>query len=166
MLALVFKAGSNSYALDVRTIAEIVPSVPLQPIPHTPVYVAGLFNFRETPTPVIDLCRVLIGQPSRSRLSTRIILVHFTPKSRETHAVAATEKAATYLLGLLAESATEMRTFDAGQFKLPVVSTRDAPFLGNVSPLGADSASFIQLVRIEELLPEDLQKILFVEQAH
>ncbi len=149
MLTLIFSAGPNRYALDARKIAEIVPAVSLQPVPRAPEYVAGVFNFREAAVPVVDLCRLLNGTPGRMRLSTRIVLVHYTPKLAGS---------ASRLLGLMAESVTEMRSIDPTQLKAPVVSAPGAPYLGEIA---AAQKGFTQMLVIEEILPPELQEMLF-----
>ena len=164
MLFLLFQLGKDRYALDASRVVEVAPLLAMKRLPQAPKGVAGIFNYRGRPVPAVDLCEMATGAPASERLSTRIILVHFTPKNGRTGSAApADAKAPSYVLGLLAESVTEMQTFDAGQFKPPVVSTANAPFLGDIASSDTD-ARFVQLVRVEELLPAELQDVLFAEQ--
>ena len=67
----------------------------LRKIQHVPDYVAGVFNYRGSIVPVIDLCHLIQGTPCRLRFSTRIIMVNHTTKD------------GMHCLGLMAERVTE-----------------------------------------------------------
>ena len=96
MLLLLFHAGDNLYALDSSQVVEVIPMVVLRKIHHVPDYVAGVFNYRGTIVPVIDLCHLIQGTACLSRFSTRIIMVKYPAKDGEHHH-----------LGLMAERVTE-----------------------------------------------------------
>ena len=66
---------------------------------------AGLFNYRGAPVPVIDLSQLTLGRPAARRLSTRIVLVHYPDESGGTH-----------LLGLIAERATQTVRHEPSDF--------------------------------------------------
>ena len=61
-----FNSASDRYALDVRQIAEVLPLVDIKPIPQAPRGVAGIFNYRGAPVPVIDLSQLTLGRPART----------------------------------------------------------------------------------------------------
>src|SRR3979490_1767316 len=65
-------------------------------MPQTPPAVAGIFNYRGAPVPVIDVSQLTLGRPAERRLSTRIVLVHYPDADGQTP-----------LLGLIAERATQ-----------------------------------------------------------
>ena len=65
MLFLVFQLGPDRYALDAKRVAEVLPLVDIKSIPHAPNGIAGVFNYRGTPVPVIDLAQLTLGQPAR-----------------------------------------------------------------------------------------------------
>ena len=84
MLMLLFSLGQDRYAIESSQVVEVVSIVNLRKIPHTPDYVAGVFNYRGLIVPVIDLCSLTQGYPSHARFSTRIILVNY-PGADHTH---------------------------------------------------------------------------------
>jgi len=65
MLLLLFDVGSNRYGLEASEVIEVTPLVCLRAAPHTPAYVAGVFNYRGVVTPVIDLHALLGERPVR-----------------------------------------------------------------------------------------------------
>jgi purine-binding chemotaxis protein CheW len=58
-----FRVGSQEYAIDIMRVREIIPPVPLTPVPAAPAHVLGVFRLRDDVIPVIDLARRL-GLPS------------------------------------------------------------------------------------------------------
>src|SRR5688572_5758867 len=96
MLFLVFQLGADRFALDVATVAEVLPLVTIRPMPQAPLGVAGILNYRGAPVPVIDLSQLTMGRPAARRLNTRIVLVHYPDRH-----------GAPRLLGLIAEKASE-----------------------------------------------------------
>jgi chemotaxis-related protein WspB len=143
MLLIVFEAGAERFGLDVSRVREVLPVPTLRPLPSAPEYVAGLFDYHGTLVPVIDLSRLLMGQPARLLLSTRIVLVEYG----ETH-----------LLGLLAERATETVSCREEDCLPAGVTVTGAPYLG---PILNDKDGMIQRVTVEELLPESVRETLF-----
>src|SRR4029453_3310409 len=100
---------------------EVVPLLSLKRLPHALKGVAGIFNYRGSPVPAIDLAELTLGQPSCERLSTRIIIVKLpddggTPR----------------LLGLVAEHATEMLRKDPQDFVDVGVQIGSSSYLGPV----------------------------------
>jgi chemotaxis-related protein WspB len=147
MLFLIFQVGKDRFALEAGQVAEVVPLVNLTSLPKAVMGVAGLFNYRGAPVPVIDLCRMFFGQASPLRMSTRIMLVHYRSTPGGTH-----------LLGLMAERVTETLRLDPTAFVPSGVEVKDAPYLG---PVVRDSRGLIQRVEINRLLPAALQEVLF-----
>ena len=147
MLILQFQAGRERYGLDIEQILEISSLVSRRPIPHAPPEVAGTFNYRGTLTPVVDLTALLTGAASRPRMSTRIILVTFQGEDGRSH-----------VLGLVAESVTEMISCRRESLQQPVVSVGGASYLGDMV---FDERGSIQLLDLERLLTRDLLFTLF-----
>lgn len=136
---LLFHAGDNLYALDSSQVVEVIPMVVLRKIHHVPDYVAGVFNYRGTIVPVIDLCHLIQGTACRSRFSTRIIMVNYTAKDGGHRR-----------LGLMAERVTETLNrpdLDAKN-ALPV---NDVPYLGEMF---MDELGMIQRIHWEHLITE------------
>ncbi|MBK8258387.1 MAG: purine-binding chemotaxis protein CheW [Polyangiaceae bacterium] len=70
-----FVVGDVFYAIDISVVREIVNPLPITPLPHTPVEVAGVADHRGEVVPVIDL-RVRFGlPPTTPSRSTKWILV-------------------------------------------------------------------------------------------
>jgi len=120
MLFLTFRIGDESYALDTAQISEILPLLRITRLPHAPIGVAGLVNYRGRSVPVVDLREMMLGEPARPHISTRLILVRHGEQ----------------LLGLIAEQATEMLRREAGSFSDSGVASDTAPYLGPVTQVG------------------------------
>jgi len=119
MLCLAFHVGSDRFALGVAEIVEVIPRVELRSIPHAPPFVPGLFTYRGSIVPVVDLCQLIRRTACPERLSSRIIVVKPSGTSAR-------------MLGLLAERVLETVNLDEkvsihGGIELP-----DAPYLGEV----------------------------------
>lgn len=149
MLFLLFQLGADRYALDAARVEAVLPLLELKKIPHAPRGVAGIFNYRGSPVPAVDLSDLLLGQPAAERLTTRILLVY--------HEDAAGKK---QLLGLIAEHATQVVRKEAADLKTPGLRLGAPPFLG---PVLLDGCGMVQLVRTDRLLTNDVRDRLFAE---
>jgi chemotaxis-related protein WspB len=149
MLFLVFELGADRYALDVRQVAEVLPLVAMKRIPQAPAVIAGLFDYRGTAVPAIDVSQLALGRPGERRLSTRIILVHYPDA-----------QGAPRLLGLIAERATVTVRRDAADFAPASVTSGATPYLGPVAP---DARGFLQWIDAGTLLPAPIRDLLFVQ---
>lgn len=144
MLFLVFRLGQDRYLLDVRQIAEVLPLIGIVQIPHAPLGVAGIFDYRGTVVPAIDLSQIMLGRPARRRLHTRIVLVQYADDAGTTH-----------LLGLIAEKVTETVQRQPTDFTASGVTV---PHLG---PVAMDQHGLAQRIEINRLLPASMRDILF-----
>ncbi len=97
MLLLLVQAGSNRYAFTCRQVVEIVPKVPLLPMPHLSSPVVGGLNYRDRLIPIVDLRLALDRQPCRTQVSTRIVLFDIPNRG---------------MAGLMAERVTEAKSRD------------------------------------------------------
>jgi chemotaxis-related protein WspB len=147
-LYLLFQLGGDRFALDVHGIAEVLPLVRLKRIPKAPSGVAGVFDYRGVPVPVVDLSQLVLGRATEDRLSSRIVLVDYTTAG-------SVERRQ---LGLLVEKATETLRRDPAEFVAAGVSSKAAPYLGAVS---ADAAGFVQLLDVQRLLPSAVREALY-----
>jgi chemotaxis-related protein WspB len=151
MLFLLFQLGKERYALQASRVVEVVPLLELKQLPQAPKGVAGIFNYRGTPVPAVDLSALTLGQPASERYSTRIVIVNY-PDDRGTN----------HLLGLIAECATETLRKDPNEFIDSGVRLSEAPYLG---PILMDTKSPIQWIYEQRLLPEPVRSVLFTEPA-
>ncbi|PPA01404.1 chemotaxis protein CheW [Pseudomonas sp. MWU12-2312b] len=147
-LFLVFRIGSERYALQATEVAEVLPRLPLKPIAHAPHWVAGVFACRGAVVPVIDLCALTFGIPAQARTSTRLVLVHYR----------ADERAAPKLLGLILEQATDTLRCNPADFQSYGLDNRQAPYLG---PVREDAQGLLQWVRVADLLDDQVRALLF-----
>jgi chemotaxis-related protein WspB len=154
MLFVVFQLGDHRYAIDAAQVAEILPLVSVKPIPQAPHGVAGVFNYRGAPVPVIDLSELTLGRPAQRRLSTRMIVVHFNNDRGDRRP-----------LGLIAEKAMETARLEPNDFLSTGVSSKRNGYLG---PVATDSQGLLQRVEIKKLLPPEVRDALFQEirEAH
>ena len=141
MLFLKFRIGSESYALNTTQIAEVLPLLEITPVPLAPVGVAGLINYRGRFVPVVDLSELMLGEPARPHISTRLILVRYGE----------------HLLGLIAEQATEMMQREAGSFADTGIASDAAPYLG---PVTQDGGRLIRWIEVQKL-PAAVSSVLF-----
>ncbi|SAK49510.1 chemotaxis protein CheW [Caballeronia ptereochthonis] len=151
MLFVQFTLGSDRYLLDSAQVERMLPLAPLKALPGAPAWVAGVLDHEGASVPVIDIAALALARPSRERLSTRLALAVYPRRDGDgviTH----------HRLGLLLEQATRTVTFDAASFSDAGIDTPHARYLG---PLTRDDAGLLQWVRIEHLLPEDVQTLLF-----
>lgn len=99
MLHLIFRIGSERYAISATEIQAVLAVPELEPVALAPDHVAGLFRYEDEFIPVLDLCLLRHSIPARRVLSTRVILVTGADGSR---------------LGLLVEQALEMMELTDG----------------------------------------------------
>lgn len=147
MLFLLFRLGKDRYALEASHVVEVVPLLSLKRLPQAPPGVAGLFNYRGSPVPAIDLSEITLGQPAEEKLSTRIIVVNFRESAGTSH-----------LLGLIAEHATEMLRKEPAEFVEPGLKLGAAPYLG---PVLIDAQGTVQWIHEQRLLSDSVSKLLF-----
>ena len=147
-LFLVFHIGDERYALKATEVAEVLPRLPLKPIAHAPVWVAGIFAHRGTLVPVIDLSALTFGKPAQARTSTRLVLVNYQPQPW----------VEPRRLGLILEQATDTLRCDLGEFKPYGLDNREAPYLG---PVREDAEGLMQWIGVNDLLTDDVRALLF-----
>jgi chemotaxis-related protein WspB len=149
MLFILFQIGKDRYALPASRIIEVLPLVNLKKIPQVPPGVAGVFNYRGTPVPVIDLNEMMLGLPAAHRLSTRTILIKY-PLDIERENT----------LGLIAENATQTLERSPLDFSEAGLKSDNAPYLGRVTK---DKGGLVQWVEVERLLKPEVRDLLFRE---
>ena len=152
MLFVQFTLDNDRYVLDSSEIERMLALAPLKTMPGVPAWVAGILEYEGRPVPVIDLAALALGRRSHERLSTRLALVYYPHKGS-----GGVERRR---LGIVLERATRTLTLDAAAFTAAGVEASDARYLG---PLAHDAQGLVQWVRIEHLLPEQVQAQLFME---
>lgn len=150
MLFLTFQLGKDRYALEASRVVEVLPLLELKEIPCAPRGVAGVFNFRGSPVPAIDLSALTSGHPAAERMSTRFIVIRYPDENGKEH-----------LLGLIAEQATDMIRRDENEFIDTGLKLDTAPFLG---PILMDGRSQIQRIYSQHLLTPEVHQKLFPQE--
>ena len=148
MQLLTFTIAGESYAIESRRVVEVLPLVPARPIPLTPGYVRGVFTYRGSLVPLVDLGRRLGDVVLEERLSTRVIVAEYLPPGSRPPA----------RLGLVAENVISIVAAERAETSLPALELATAPFLGRL--LRIDGRT-VQVVDVDRLLPADLAAGLF-----
>lgn len=147
-LYLVFRIGQERYALKATEVAEVLPRLPLKPIAHAPVWVAGIFAHRGVLVPVIDLSALTFGAAAQARTSTRLVLVNYQPQPW----------LEARWLGLILEQATDTLRCDPAEFQPYGLDNPQAPYLG---PVREDAQGLMQWIGVNGLLNDDVRTLLF-----
>jgi purine-binding chemotaxis protein CheW len=101
-----FRVGGEDYAIDIMRVREIIPPLPVTPVPRAPSFVEGVIRLRGDVIPVLDVRRRLglaIGPPTRK---TKILIVNVAGRR----------------LGLVVDEVTEV-------VRIPRAEIRPAPTL-------------------------------------
>ena len=147
-LFLVFHIGNERYALKATEVAEVLPRLPLKPIAHAPLWVAGIFAHRGALVPVIDLSALTFGTAAQARTSTRLVLVNYQPEPG----------IEARWLGLILEQATDTLRCDPAEFQPYGLDNRQAPYLG---PVREDALGLMQWIGVNDLLTDEVRAVLF-----
>jgi chemotaxis-related protein WspB len=148
MLILIFHIGNSLYAIDSSHVVEVIPRVTYREMPYVPKYVAGLFNYRGAIVPVIDLCQLIRGTPSKPYLSTRVIMVSYPDKDDRLQ-----------YIGLMAERVIKTMNKPEIEFVSSGIQTSKAAYLGGMM---MDEKGMIQHIDLDRLFA-DLKPIKFLE---
>ncbi len=161
MLLLTFRAGSNRYAVAVSRVVEVLPKLELQPIPHAPALLAGVFNYRGKVVPVIDLGLLLSTVPCRNLLSTRMILVNDTPGNHDRQNMTSAQLSdrsppatsqCPALLGLVAENVSDLTYVQPEQISPVPVQVPNAPYLDAIVQTDREIVPLIAVQKIRNYL--------------
>ena len=151
MLYVQFQLDDQRYALETGRLIEVVPFVELRALPRAPGYVAGLFDYRGSTVPVIDLTALALGRRSRDLHSTRILVLDYRPADGGSRA-----------LGLLAERVVETLKLAPEAFHEVGVEIPDAHYLGRVA---RDERGLLQTIEAQALLGPEVEALLFQDAA-
>jgi chemotaxis-related protein WspB len=153
MQLLCFSVGPEDYAIESRQVIEVLPLVAARPIPRMPAFFRGVFTYRGQIVPLVDLGRRLADRPLEERLSTRVILVEFSPPWG-----LPTQPAVR--LGVAAENVGSLCSSDAAEASLPTMHPPGAAYLGRLLRIGGRT---IQMIAVEHLLPPEIMAGLEVQ---
>jgi chemotaxis-related protein WspB len=140
MLFLLFHAGDDRYAVDASQAVEVLPLLQWNRVPHTRPELAGMFNYRGAPLPLIDLTELITNKPSRAWMNTRIIVT----KLKESNTGAT-------LVGLLAERVTATLRLPGDAFR----SAFGGDQAGYLGPVAIQQSGIIQTIDVDSLFRDD-----------
>ena len=146
MLILGLNVGNERYGVEASRVIEIVPLIELKKVPLTDKAVKGLFNYRGTPTPVIDLCELFESRSCSNSLSTRIIIIEYKALSGVSRPI-----------GLVAELVTDVMRCEIDKMSNTGIQSKQNDFLGLVYKYNDD---MIQLIDTHNVLPESISNQL------
>jgi purine-binding chemotaxis protein CheW len=100
---LVFRLGTQAFALSIEVVVQIIPMLKLTPLPQSDAVIEGVANIRGTITPVMSVRRRLGMDPIPARLHTPIILIRL----------------GNYLIGLVVDEVIDILSLPATQVARP-----------------------------------------------
>lgn len=142
MLFLLVRIADARFAIEARRIVEILPLLDVQRFVREVAGITGVLDYRSGLIPVIDLAQIGTRTASARRFGTRIVVVRG----------AGLEGAAERVVGLIAEGATELATFDPGEFQSAGLATQD-PYAG---PIARDPGGSVRRLDLERLISSAL----------
>lgn len=104
---LTFTLGREVFAMDIRTVREIIQYGPMTTVPLMPGFVRGVINLRGAVVPVIDL-QARFGRPSAVVSKRTCIVIFDTVRDGER-----------VELGLLVDAVSEVIEISAAQIEPP-----------------------------------------------
>ena len=154
MLFLLVRLGDERYVLDALQVVEVLPVVNWKTVPQSAPGILGVVNYRGQIVPLLDLAEFIAGTPSQLKMSTRIVLIHYS-EERTAQGNASEELSPAPLLGLVAEGATH--TFRAALEDFTETGIDTANYLG---PVFKDGEGIIQFIDVSKLLTSEVKKQL------
>jgi chemotaxis-related protein WspB len=151
MLFVLLEIDGDRYAIAASRIAEVLPLVHITRIAQAPHGVAGVFNYRGGPVPVVDLSVLVAGRPAARRYSTRLVLVQLAGAGGRSR-----------LLALIAERATATLQRDPADFVPSGIERGGAEYLG---PVATDARGVIQWIDPGQILPASVHDALLAHPA-
>ncbi len=144
MLLLTMNIGSERYALDARHIIEVIPLIKIEHVPKVDASIVGIFNYRGTPVPVIDLCIFFDNRKCRNSLGSRIIITQIKMPDESDK-----------IIGLMAEQMTEVIKCDEKDFSSNGINAANARFLNQVYQYGDE---ILQIIDVTKIIPDSISK--------
>ena len=104
---LLFLLGEEAFALDIRSVREIIQQGHMTPVPLMPSFVRGVINLRGAVVPVIDL-HARFGRPAATLGKKTCIVIFDSLRDGER-----------VELGLLVDAVSEVVDIPAGEIEPP-----------------------------------------------
>lgn len=151
MLYLIFELDKQIYAIDSKEIIEIIPNLNFTSVPNAPEFIKGIFNYRGTAVPVIDLLKMNGGGFIPNKLTTKILIVNYSPA-----------KTIEKTIGLLTENIIGAEHIAEDDIKNTGMEIEQAKYVGDVVNR---KDMMIQIINVNKLLSKDVQKIIFSSES-
>lgn len=137
---VVFKVGSEEFAIDILLTREVVSLREITPVPETAQYVEGIMNLRGNLVPVLDFRRRLRAGKITSHDEQRIIISNLDGK----------------LAGLIVDGASEVvRVVEDMIEPAPdIIAEMGADYIAGVINLGE---RFVTLIDLKKALTEEIK---------
>ena len=148
---LAFTLGGESYAMDIRSIKEVIQFVNLTEVPLMPPFIRGIINLRDSVVPVIDLS-VRFGRPP-TEVARRTCVVILEVVQQEESAV----------LGVMVDNVSEV--LELGEHDI-----EPAPAFGSnlrsefISGVGKVGGKFVIVLNVHRILSAEEMAALTTEQ--
>jgi purine-binding chemotaxis protein CheW len=136
---VVFRVGSEEFAVDILLTKEVVVMRDITPVPETEDYVEGVMNLRGNLVPVIDLRKRLRARARMDQAERRIVVSSFEDR----------------LTGLIVDGASEVIRVSEDRIEPPpdMMSEIGADYVKGVINLGD---RFITLIDLKMVLTEEI----------
>jgi purine-binding chemotaxis protein CheW len=139
---LAFTVGGETFAMDIRSIREVIQFGGITEVPLMPPFIRGVINLRGSVVPVIDLC-VRFGRPP-SDVAQRTCIVILELSQGDTTAE----------LGVMVDNVSEVLSIAASEIEPAPAFGNDlrAEFIAGVAKVGD---RFVILLDVNHVLSVD-----------
>jgi len=153
-LAVIWRAGGLLFSTNVGAVVEVLAPVRANPAPAVPGWVRGLFVYRGTIIPLVDVAKLLGRTSGEDRMTNRVLVVRSGRRDGT-----GGEVGDAGLVGLWVESVLEL---DRPEYRAagshPGFSNEASRFLGAVAETRFGT---VQDVRPEELFTAEQAELLW-----
>jgi chemotaxis-related protein WspB len=150
VLYLLFRLGTDRYALRTEAIVEVLPLITWRQLPQVPPDIRGIIDYHGVAVPVLDLQSLALGTPVELRMAARIVVVDYPGGDGERR-----------LLGLLVQEATGFIRRGEEEFTDSPVRS-GAPYAG---PITLHETQMVQRVELEQMVSPDLWRRFFRDEG-
>jgi purine-binding chemotaxis protein CheW len=140
---LAFSLGGETFAMDIRSIREVIQFGGITEVPLMPPFIRGVINLRGAVVPVIDLCVRFRRPPSQAAHRTCIVILELEQGGE------------TAELGVMVDNVSEVLSIGASEIE-------PAPAFG--SDLRSDFIAGVAKVNEHFVIILDVNKVLSVEE--
>jgi purine-binding chemotaxis protein CheW len=148
---LTFTLASETYALEVGHVREVLEMTPITPLPRAPEYMRGVINVRGSVVPVVDL-RLKLGMAKTEKTIDTCVVVLDVPGS-----------GGEVTVGALVDSVQEVVDFDSEKMEPPprLGSAVQTEFLRGI---GKREDRFVMILQIGKIFEaEELDTLAAAE---